>query len=120
MTQGAAMTMSKDEYVSRYAISQNLPVEEVLRHLAPVPCDCDRIDCLGWNMTNVGEAVILDITKSREYILCLRRVLKSRAPNGASLSMVDRAVLGDLLGHLEMQAAPHEGVTSKPIEEGLK
>lgn len=113
------MTMSKDEYVARYAMSQHMPVEEVLKHLTPVPCECDRHDCLGWSMTNIGEAVVLDLTKSREYILCLRRVLKSRAPNGASLSMVDRAVLGDLLGHLEMQALPHEGVTVKPMEEAV-
>lgn len=106
------MLLSKDEYVARYASVQKMPVSDLLKHLLPIQCDCDDPNCSGWAMVNVDDVVVLSLEKARHYILILRRVLASKP---ASIGMVDRAVLSDLLGQLEAQAGPHEPVTMMPM-----
>jgi hypothetical protein len=112
------MAFSKDEYVARYAKSQGIPVDEVERHLLPTRCDCDDPGCAGWQMVNVEDVVVLSLDKARHYVLILRRVLMSKRATG--INMVDRAVLDDLLGQLEMQSAPHDPVTLQPVPEAVK
>lgn len=106
--------LTKEEYVQRYANASKIPVAEVLRHMLPVRCDCDDPQCVGWAMTNVGEAVVLSMEEARHYILTLRRVLTSR--HAKSVGMVDGTVLGQLLRQLESQAAPQEAVTVMRVD----
>jgi hypothetical protein len=106
--------LTKEEYVQRYAGAHKIPVAEVLKHMVPVRCDCEDPQCVGWAMTNVGEAVVLSMEEARHYILTLRRVLTSR--HARSVGMVDGVVLSQLLRQLESQASPQEAVTVMKVD----